>query len=86
MVRPAQLVARAGPSIAASPRQMFLIQIPLLPIAILLVLYFGVLQHFWLFLFTVGPVAAVGILFVRWCWDRQDRRRAAVQSKYEVVE
>ena len=42
---------------------MFLIPIPLLPIAILLVLYFGVVQHFWLFLFTVGPVACCGHSF-----------------------
>jgi hypothetical protein len=54
---------------------IWVVPVPLgLIVAVLLVL-FVVAQHFWLFLFTVGPVAVGGMLFVRWCWDRQDRRR-----------
>jgi hypothetical protein len=54
---------------------LFLVPAPVGTIIVLLVLY-GVFQHFWLFVLTVGPAAVIGMLFVRWCWDSQDRRRA----------
>ncbi len=62
-------------------RQMFfLIPIPwAVPIAFILVLM-AVASHFLLFLFTVGPTAIAGILFVRWCWSRQDKRRARKEA------
>jgi Flp pilus assembly protein TadB len=45
-------------------------------LVVLFLLYFVVVKHFWLFLITIVPTASLGILFVRWCWGRQDKRRA----------
>lgn len=62
---------------------LVLVPLPIGTIVVLMVLY-GVVKHFWLFLFTVGPVALAGMAFVRWCWDCQDRRRAARQARRET--
>jgi Flp pilus assembly protein TadB len=65
-------------------RMIFLIPIPLsVPfvfIGVVALVLMAVAKIFWVFLFTVGPTAIAGILFVRWCWSRQDKRRARKEA------
>ena len=53
-------------------------------LVVLLVLY-GIVSsgHFLLFVGAVGGTAVAGCLFVHWCWDRQDKRRARKLARME---